>query len=138
MTPEENKAIFMEALKFAVDATTLHLTAKYLAPDFKRHDVFKLFRDQSGVTGVKDHMSLVLKAFPDFKLEVLDVFAGEDRICMRYIARGTHTGELMGRPGTGKAVTWEAVNIYRMVDGKIAETWQYMDALGVLQQIGAV
>ena len=51
---------------------------------------------------------------------------------------GTHRGELMGVPPTGKAVSVPAILIYRIANGKIAEFWMNADTLGLLQQLGAV
>lgn len=64
--------------------------------------------------------------------------AGEDRVVVRWIGRGTHTGELMGVPATGASIACDATTIFRIADGKIAEEWTVWDALGLLQQVGAV
>lgn len=64
--------------------------------------------------------------------------AGEDRVVVRWIGRGTHTGELMGIPATGASIACDAMTIFRIADGKIAEEWTVWDALGLLQQVGAV
>ena len=71
--------------------------------------------------------------------DVQEVFSGgEDRVVVRWIGRGTHTGELMGVPATGASIACEAMTIFRVADGLIAEEWTVWDALGLLQQIGAV
>jgi steroid delta-isomerase-like uncharacterized protein len=64
--------------------------------------------------------------------------AGKDRVVVRWIGRGTHTGELMGVPATGASIACDATTIFRIADGKIAEEWTVWDALGLLQQVGAV
>ena len=64
--------------------------------------------------------------------------AGEDRVVVRWIGRGTHTGELMGIPPTGATIACDATTIFRITGGKIAEEWTVWDALGLLQQVGAV
>jgi predicted ester cyclase len=139
MTPEENKAIVEEFLSYARDPQKLHLTSQYLTPDFKRHDVFNLFTFRTGVNGVNEHMSQVYAAFPDFRAEILDLFAAEgDRVIVRYSGHGTFTGELFGIRGSGQNVSWQAINIYQLENGKVAETWQHMDGLAILRQIGAI
>ncbi len=57
---------------------------------------------------------------------------------MRYGWRGTHKGELMGIPATGKQVTTSGISILRVANGKIAEQWDSFDNLGMLQQIGVI
>lgn len=74
-------------------------------------------------------------AFPDFHVDMDTVFAEADKVVARWTATGTHQGELMGIPASGKPVKFTGVTIYRLADGKVAETWWAYDGLGVVQQI---
>ena len=56
----------------------------------------------------------------------------------RFVAKGTHTKEFMGVPATGKDVEISGVNIFRIAGGKIVEHWVNYDAMGLMQQIGAI
>ena len=56
----------------------------------------------------------------------------------RWIGRGTHRGELMGLRPSGKAIAVDAISVFRIANGKIAEEWTVWDALGLMQQVGAV
>jgi predicted ester cyclase len=55
----------------------------------------------------------------------------------RWTFSGTHSGEFMGAPATGKRVTVSGIDIFRVADGRLAELWQSWDQLGMMQQIGA-
>jgi predicted ester cyclase len=57
---------------------------------------------------------------------------------VRFTARGTHKGPFQGVAPTGKRVEWAGINVYRVADGKIRETWQLADMLGLMRQLGAV
>ncbi|HZF54041.1 MAG TPA: ester cyclase [Polyangiaceae bacterium] len=138
MTPEENKTVLRRLFDEALNTRKYELAAQFLTPDFIRHDVFRVFPDRSGPNGVNEHMSLLNAAIPDLKVDIVDILSEGDRVCIRYVGTGTHTGELLGRPATGKPVRLEGVNIYRMADGKVAETWQFMDGLGFLRLIDAI
>jgi predicted ester cyclase len=59
-------------------------------------------------------------------------------VITRLIFRGTHTGELMGIPPTGRSVVMHSMYADRVVDGKIAERWSLFDQLGMLQQLGVI
>jgi predicted ester cyclase len=83
-------------------------------------------------------LSANFAAFPDMQATIEDQIAEGDMVVTRWTARGTHQGELMGIPPSGIAVAVTAIVIDRIVGGKIAETWTSYDALGLLQQIGAV
>lgn len=68
-----------------------------------------------------------------------DIFAsGEDRVTARWTGSGRHTGNVMGIPPTGKAVRVDAISVFRITGGKIAECWEVWDTLGFLQQLGVV
>ena len=70
--------------------------------------------------------------------DVQDVFSVGDRVAVRWMGRGTHHGELMGVAPTGESIAIDAISLFRIADGKISEEWTVWDALGLLQQVGAV
>jgi steroid delta-isomerase-like uncharacterized protein len=75
-------------------------------------------------------------AFPDIQFTVEDSIAEGDRVVVRWTARGTHRGDLLGIPATGKPVSWTRISVYRILDGKIVEERGEEDALGLLRQLG--
>lgn len=79
-----------------------------------------------------------LAAFPDIDLSLHQTLAEGDLVATRYVIRGTHSAEFFGVPATGRRVEVEGQSIFRFRDGKIAERWQSLDALGLLTQLGAV
>lgn len=78
------------------------------------------------------------EAFPDATFTVEDQVAEGDRVALRLTMRGTHLGPLNGLPPTGRQVTVSGMSIERVVDGRIVEGWNQNDALGMLQQLGAL
>jgi predicted ester cyclase len=77
-------------------------------------------------------------AFPDMRLTEEDMIAEGDKVVDRVTVRGTHEGALMGIPPSGNQVEFVETHISRIADGKIVERWGQWDALGMMQQIGAV
>ena len=77
-------------------------------------------------------------AFPDLKRPVEDLVAEGDKVVARWSSRGTHDGDFMGVPPTGRTVTTTGITIFRLEDGKIVEEWSESDMLGMLQQVGAI
>lgn len=67
-----------------------------------------------------------------------ELFSAGDRVVARWTGSGTHVGELMGIPPTGQPISVEAISVFRIADGRIAEESTVWDALGLLQQVGAV
>jgi steroid delta-isomerase-like uncharacterized protein len=84
------------------------------------------------------HVCLLhLAAFPDFHVTTENVIAEADKVAVRWTVNGTHQGELMGIPPTGRPVSFTGITLYRFADGKIVEEWWSYDALGMMQQITA-
>jgi len=90
-----------------------------------------------GPEGFEQANAMLRVAFPDLRLAVEEMVAEGDKVAVRFTARGTHRGEFMGVPATGKRVAWEVISIVRVADGKIAERWSRSDAPGLRQQLGA-
>jgi steroid delta-isomerase-like uncharacterized protein len=90
-----------------------------------------------GPEGVKARVAVYQDAL-DGHWDVQEMFSSGDRVITRWIGRGTHNGELMGAAPTGRPIAVDAMTVFRIADGKIAEEWTVWDALGLLQQVGAV
>jgi steroid delta-isomerase-like uncharacterized protein len=81
---------------------------------------------------------VMFSAFPDGRHRLEEVIAEDDKVVTRGIFTGTHQGELMGIPPTGKQVKFSVVHIDRVVDGKIVEHWGQGDTFAMMQQLGVV
>ena len=92
-----------------------------------------------GKDGVKFFVNAMRSAFPDLKVKEItpSLSAGNLEAC-HVILTGTHRGELVGIPPTGKHVEFDSTDIIRVEDGKVAEHWGTTDNMGLMQQIGAV
>ena len=77
-------------------------------------------------------------AFPDAQVTIEDQVAEGDKVVSRYTVSGTHQGEIMGAAPTGRLVTHTGHQTDRISGGKIVESWTDWDALGLLQEIGAI
>jgi steroid delta-isomerase-like uncharacterized protein len=88
--------------------------------------------------GVLDFFRDYLVAFPDLRMEVLDLVASGDKAVARVKATGTQDGEFMGMPPSGRSVEVELIDIMRFDDDLVVEHWGVMDMLAMLQQLGAV
>lgn len=91
-----------------------------------------------GTEGMKAAVTMFRKAFPDLQYTVEETMAERDLVMTRFSANGTHQGEFMGAPPSGKRVTYTGIDINRIVDGRIVESWVQYDALGLLEQLRLV
>jgi steroid delta-isomerase-like uncharacterized protein len=135
MSTEENKAIvrrFYEELNTGNTDTAVEL----LTATAVIH--------QSGTPGPLDRDTfkqlggLFFAAFPDARHEIEDMIAEADQVVTRFTFRGTHRGNLMDIPPTGKQVTVSGIALDRIAGGNIVERRIESDQLGLLQQLGAI
>jgi steroid delta-isomerase-like uncharacterized protein len=107
-----------------------------LTPGYRRHD--PSLPDVDGPDGSADFIRSVVTGFPDVHLHVEQLIAQDGLVAARLTVRGTHQGPFMGVPATGRAVTVDVMDVYRLEGGKIAEEWAVMNTMGLLQQLGAI
>lgn len=75
-------------------------------------------------------------AFPDLKVTVHTQIAEENFVVTRWSATGTHLGDFMGNPPTGKGVHIKAIHIHEIKAGRICHLWEEVDLLGLSKQLG--
>ena len=87
-----------------------------------------------GLAEWKGVLGRLQRAFPDIEYRVEDAIVAGDRIVLRWEARGTHRGEYLGQPATGRPVSYNGITIYeRREDGKIARVFVAADLLSLLR-----
>lgn len=91
-----------------------------------------------GPEAVKAFVTELRTGFPDLSFEIRDLIADDDRVAVRWMARGTHEGPFQGIQPTGRSIELGGVTVEHVEDGRIVEGWTYRDALGMLAQLGAL
>jgi steroid delta-isomerase-like uncharacterized protein len=136
MSAEYNKTLVR---RFVEEAQTRHNLAaidEYLSPEFVDHSVPPgLPPDREGV---RMQFTMFITALPDLQAIIHDQVADDEKVVTRKTLRGTHQGDLMGIPPTGKTVDIEVIDILRVKDGKITDHWNNVDRLGLMQQLGVI
>jgi steroid delta-isomerase-like uncharacterized protein len=84
----------------------------------------------------REGAAMFRRAFPDFHAEIEDIFASGDRVAVRLRMRGTHEGDYLGIPATGRTVSYVSHEFYRIENGLIAEEWICSDTATLFGQIG--
>src|SRR5215217_2541871 len=135
---EENKALARRSWEVVAQGsldTLKDALAEVYADDVVLHEPGE---DIVGIEGLAQFVSMMRSAMPDLRITLEDDMAEGDKVVSRWIAQGTHQGELMGIAPTGNQVTVTGITIHRIEEDKIVEEWENWDALGLMQQIGAV
>jgi steroid delta-isomerase-like uncharacterized protein len=120
-----------------INAGEIDQFGELLADDFVEHE------ETPGLAPTKEGVMAFFRAnraaFPDMRMDAQDVFASGDKVTARVRLTGTHQGPFMGMPATGKQVDIQLIDIMRLGDdGLCHEHWGVLDALAMMQQLGAV
>lgn len=120
-----------------INAGEIEAFGDVLADDFVEHEQLPGLAPTK--EGVKAFFEMYLAAFPDLRMEAEDVLPSGDKVVARVRATGTHRGEFMGMPPTGKTVDVQLIDIIRFGDDGLAhEHWGVFDTMTMMQQLGAV
>jgi steroid delta-isomerase-like uncharacterized protein len=136
VTATENMTL-MRAAFDALRRKDMDQCTSFMTPDFLINLAGMPYQ-MHGPSAWRKNAALFFKAFPDFQLVEEDMFAAGDRVAVRFRFTGTHRGEFLGMPATGKRVDYQSYELYRIADGKVAEEWICSDLLTILNQIGAL
>lgn len=130
----DNAALIRRIFDEVVNGGNIDLVDELFDPDFTTETTTGTFDRE----GFKDFVRGWIAGFPDVHCEVGDVVEEGDRIAWSVRSKGTHTGELMGIPPTGRAVDFLSINIGEVRDGRAYRHKLVMDLLGMLVQLGVV
>jgi steroid delta-isomerase-like uncharacterized protein len=132
----ENEAVARRWYEDALNNADLSVLDEILSPDVAYHS--GSLPPQS-IDEIKDViLAPVLVGFPDVEYTIDQVITDDDNVVLIWHATGTQTGEYQGFPASGKQANWTGINVFRFECGKVVELWAEFNALGRMQQIGAI
>lgn len=133
---EKNKAFARRWFEEVWNKGNLDVIGEFFGDNYVNHTAGS--PDARGVEPWRETVSTARAAFPDLRFTIDDQIAEGDKLMNRWTFRGTHQGEYMGVPPTGKQITVTGISINRFAGGKYVESWSVMDTLGMMQQLGAL
>lgn len=133
--PDDPKAL-MRRFYDEINKGNLDALDELLADDIVEHERFPGLEPTK--QGVKQVFATLRAAFPDLRMEPHEVIAEGDLVCARITSTGTHRGEFMGIPASGRQIEIDTIDIVRVRDGQAAEHWGVTDSMTMMQQLGAL
>jgi steroid delta-isomerase-like uncharacterized protein len=130
-------AIFMDRFVEFINTANPILAEELVAPDAQFH-VPDRPEPLQGPAGYLEIIAMMRRGFPDIQWTLEETIAEGQKIAARFTMRGTHMGEFLGASPTGKTISVQAINFYRIANAQIIEERGQPDLLGLLQQIGAL
>jgi steroid delta-isomerase-like uncharacterized protein len=135
MTVEENKAVVRRYIDEVINRGRLDALEEYWDHEFTWHGIAAPIE---GIAQLRRVLATYAQGIPDQHVEEGFLIGEGDLVAGQWTARGTHTGELFGIPATGTAIEYQALDVYRLRNGKIVEQWAGDDVTSLLQQIGVI
>jgi steroid delta-isomerase-like uncharacterized protein len=138
MSVEKNKETFRRYVDEVWKEENLGIADEVFAEKYLSHQSDGTVLER-GPEDVKKFVTEYRSAFSDIENTVEDMIGEDDKVVNRWSLQATHTGDFRGIPATGKRVTINGIGIFRFSeDGKVVESWDSLDQLGMLQQLGAL
>ena len=132
---DENKRIVRAFIETAFNKHQADRAGDFMTSDIKWHGgTLGTVEGRENFAGL---IGAIVAALPDISNVEQDIIAERDIVSVRAVVEGTHKGDLLGIPASGKRVRWDAVDVYRVTDGKIAEEWAADDLLAFVHGVGA-
>jgi steroid delta-isomerase-like uncharacterized protein len=138
MLTETNKTVARRFLEEVWNKGNLAVLNEIIAKDHVSSGPGTLPGLPTGPEGSKQLVTVYRNAFPDVHFTIDEQIAEGDKVVTRWTAHGTHQGELVGIPATSKSTTVTGINLDRIANGKIAESWGIFDEFGMMQQLGVI
>lgn len=136
MSSQDIKDLVRRYYEEVVSTGDLNRVEAFIGPDYT--EVYEGARYPLGIEGAREHIRGVRRTYPDLTLEVTQQVAEGSLVVSQVLMRGTHVGEWLGIAPTGKRIVVTAVNIDRVVDGRIVEHGGAANLLEPLLRIGAI
>lgn len=134
MSEAENKAVVRRLIEEFKDGHDFEVGEDLVADDFIDRT------PGPGESGNKEEglqfFQYMWQALPDFAVEIKEQIAEGDKVATLQTFSGTHNGELLGVPPTGRRVAFDVFDMLRIRDGKVVEHWNVVDMAGLMQQLG--
>jgi len=133
---DRNKARVSEFLARVLTGGDIEATGDYFERDMVEEMPFP--GQGPGLDGLKETLTHIRSAFPDSNWTIEEQIAEGDKVLSRFVWSGSHQGEFLGIPATGRPIRVWGMVIDRFVGEKIVSTRILMDTFGMMMQLGVI
>jgi steroid delta-isomerase-like uncharacterized protein len=135
--PADNKALIRRLYEEVWNKRKVELVSEIISPSHALQAP-NVVGSAVGPEAYKRQLMSFLAGYPDLHWTIEDMIAEDDKVVACWTISGTHRGEYLGIPATNKKVSVEGITIHHISKGKIMDSYSNWDALGMMQQLGAV
>jgi steroid delta-isomerase-like uncharacterized protein len=136
--PSKEKMLVRRFYEEIINNARFEMLGEILSPEIIWHDPLLPTGEVRGVENFRNILEMFRSAFPDLHITVEDQIQENERVVTCFTIVGTHSGDLMRVPATGKRFKVSGISIIRFEHGKAVEEWIEEDGLGLMRQLGVV
>ena len=133
----DNKTLLRNTIEEIYNKGNLNLADELVSGNYVAHDSTTV-NPGTGSNGLKNQVTTLRTAFPDLRLNIEELLQDADTVSARLTAQGTHKGNFLNIPATGRNIKTTGILISHVKNGKLTDSYINWDAVTVLQQIGAI
>lgn len=130
---ESNELLVRRLVEAVINGRDYSTLQDLLHPSYVYRSPSEEYRGPQGLEGL---FTAYHSAFSDLNLTIDDLFSTDARVAMSFTITGTHDGEMMGIPPTGKSVSVNGIILSTIEDGRIVEEWEIIDQIALFKQLG--
>lgn len=134
---DTNKAMIRRFVEEVKNKRHLDQLGDIFLSDYQEHNA-TVSSFGGGVEGYKKFLTHLFTAFPEDYVTIDQIIAEGDKVAYWGTETGTHRGEFLNIPATGKSATWTEIQFFRFQDGKVVEHWVDVDIFSWFQQLGVI
>lgn len=136
-TANDNEQLLRSFLAEVWNAGHIDASDRFIAPAYTiHHDPGDPWHGKTlDLAGYKERVRLSRAPFPDQVFDIQDILAGQDKVMITWLWKGTHQGDFPGFPATGNKITMSGATVYYVRKGRFTGHWQITDRLGVFMQL---
>jgi len=136
--PSKEKMLVRRLYKEIINEARFDKLDEILDSKIVWHDPLLPTGEVRGIEGFRNILEMFRSAFPDLNIAVEDQIQENEQVVTRFVIRGTHKGDLMGIPASGKKFKVSGISIIRFDRGRAVEEWIEEDGLGLMRQLDVV
>ncbi len=136
--PHQDETLVKRWHEEGINQQNANIALELCTEDFQFHFALITPDYPTGAAALRHWALATFEFFPDFRITTEDMVGQQNKVAFRATITATHGGKIFGVAPTGKKLSWGAMGIFRIENGRLAEFWWMPDLFTLMQQLDLV